>query len=189
MPWRTIAASPSSARRRAHAADQLLHPGEGRSLVDLPGYGYAKVPDAVRAPWGKLIGDYLRTRESLKGLVVVMDSRHPMTGLDFDLLAWFAPTNKPVHVLLTKADKLSRSDALATLARVREALAGVSPLHSAQLFSSLKKTGIEDAETVLGRWLDMPIEPAKVVNAAAAAAREGKKPKAKAPHKPWHLKQ
>ncbi len=160
--------------------------GQGRALVDLPGYGYAKVPEAIRAPWGRVLGEYLRTRASLKGLVVVMDSRHPMTGLDLELMNWFQPTGKPVHVLLTKADKLSRSEAMATLAAVRKELAGVDAQHSAQLFSSLKKTGIEDAEAVLGRWLGMAVEPAKK---PPAVQRAGKKPKPKSPHKPWHLKQ
>ena len=127
--------------------------GDGRFLVDLPGYGYAKVPIATRSPWGRVLGDYLQTRAQLVGLVVVMDVRHPITELDRGLLEWFRPTGKPVHVLLTKSDKLSRGRALQTLRQVRGALAAESPLWTAQLFSSLKKTGIEDAEAVLGQWL------------------------------------
>jgi GTP-binding protein len=157
--------------------------GEGRALVDLPGYGYAKVPMAVRAPWGKTLGEYLIIRQSLKGLVVVMDIRHPMTDLDLQLLAWFQPTLKPVHVLLTKSDKLTRSEASATLLRVRKQLAELSPIYSAQLFSSLKKTGTEEAETVLAGWLDMEI------TRTAAPPSAGKKPKPKPHPKPWHLKQ
>jgi len=127
--------------------------GDGRFLVDLPGYGYAKVPIATRAPWGRVLGDYLQTRNQLAGLALVMDVRHPLTELDWGLLEWFGPTGKPVHVLLTKADKLSRSAALQTLREVRRTLAEASPNWTAQLFSSLKRTGIDDAEAVLNAWL------------------------------------
>lgn len=127
--------------------------GERRFLVDLPGYGYAKVPAATRAPWGRILGDFLRTREQLVGLVVVMDIRHPLTALDRGLLEWFQPTGKRVHVLLTKADKLSRSAASMTLRDVRSALHTGSPAWSAQLFSSLKRTGVSEAEAVLGEWM------------------------------------
>jgi GTP-binding protein len=127
--------------------------GGGRFLVDLPGYGYAKVPVATRGPWGRVLGDYIQTREQLSGLAIVMDVRHPLTELDWRLLEWFRPTGKPVHVLLTKADKLSRSRALETLQSVRKTLAQASRNWSAQLFSSLKRTGIDDAEEVIGAWL------------------------------------
>lgn len=127
--------------------------GDGRFLVDLPGYGYAKVPVATRAPWGRVLGEYLQTRDQLAGLALVMDVRHPLMQLDWRLLEWFRPTGRPVHVLLTKADKLSRSAALQTLREVRSTLAAVSPNWTAQLFSSLERTGIEDAEAVLSPWL------------------------------------
>jgi len=127
--------------------------GDGRFLVDLPGYGYAKAPVATRAPWGRVLGDYLQTRDQLAGLALVMDVRHPLTELDWALLEWFGPTGKPVHILLTKADKLSRSAALHTLRDVRSALAATSPNWTAQLFSSLKRTGIDDAEAVISAWL------------------------------------
>jgi len=127
--------------------------GDGRFLVDLPGYGYAKVPAATRAPWGRVLGDYLHTRAQLAGLAIVMDVRHPLTELDWGLLEWFRSTGKPVHVLLTKADKLSRSRAVQTLQEVRKVLAGAAPNWTAQLFSSLKQTGIDDAEAVIGGWL------------------------------------
>jgi GTP-binding protein len=128
--------------------------GAERFIVDLPGYGYAKVPDAVRAPWEALLGAYLRVRAPLRGLAVVMDVRHPVTELDQRLLAWFRPTGKPVHVLLTKADKLSREAAQKTLRKVERDLAAFLPEASVQLFSSLRKTGIEDAAAVLQRWLE-----------------------------------
>jgi GTP-binding protein len=126
---------------------------ERRFLTDLPGYGYARVPAAARADWESLLGGYLKTRAQLRGLALIMDVRHPLTELDRRMLAWFLPTGKPVHVLLTKADKLSRSAALQTLARVQRELSGLGPGLSAQLFSSLKRSGVEDAEAVFAAWL------------------------------------
>jgi GTP-binding protein len=122
-------------------------------LTDLPGYGYARVPAAARADWESLLGGYLQTRDALRGLALIMDARHPLTELDRRMLAWFLPTGKPVHVLLTKADKLSRSAALQTLARVQRELAAAGPRVSAQLFSSLKRYGAEDADKVFAAWL------------------------------------
>jgi len=126
----------------------------GRFVVDLPGYGYAKVPEAVRAPWNELLGGYLRGRGPLRGLAVVMDIRHPVTELDRRLLEWFRPTGKPVHVLLTKADKLSREAAQKVLRKVETDIAALSPGVSVQLFSSLRKMGVEEAEAALRRWLE-----------------------------------
>jgi len=126
--------------------------GENRFLVDLPGYGYAKVPPDVQAHWEGLLSQYLQTRGALCGLVVIMDARHPLTELDEQMLAWFAPTAKPVHVLLTKSDKLSRQQATMTLNRVKLHLAEHFPHCSVQLFSSLKKIGAEEAEAVIASW-------------------------------------
>lgn len=126
--------------------------GENRFLVDLPGYGYAKVPPDVKAHWEGLLSEYLQTREALCGLVVIMDARHPLTELDEKMLDWFAPTGKPVHVLLTKSDKLSRQQATLTLNRVKSHLAEHFPHCSVQLFSSLKKTGADAAEAVIAGW-------------------------------------
>ncbi len=128
--------------------------GNDRHLVDLPGYGYAKVPESMRAHWQSVLSRYLGERTSLGGLVLVMDSRRPLTPLDRQMLDWFSPSGKPVHVLLTKSDKLSRSDAQQTLIKVRKELNQIwGDNISAQLFSSLKKQGVEEAETVIGRWL------------------------------------
>jgi GTP-binding protein len=127
--------------------------GDDNYLVDLPGYGYAKVPPDVQKHWEKLLGDYLQTREELAGLVVIMDSRHPLTALDEGMLDWFAPTGKPVHVLLTKSDKLSRQQATKTLNSVKSYLNEHFPNCSVQLFSSLKKLGMEEAEAVIAGWL------------------------------------
>lgn len=131
--------------------------GPGRYLVDLPGYGYAKAPVAIRTQWEGLIGPYLQKRTSLCGLVVIMDSRHPMTDLDKGLIRWFLPTGRPIHVLLSKSDKLTRQQSLETLRKVRAELAEMGEQLSVQLFSSLKKTGIEEAEVVLGRWLALEV--------------------------------
>ena len=128
--------------------------GENRFLVDLPGYGYAKVPPDVKAHWEGLLSEYLQTREALCGLVVIMDSRHPLTELDEQMLNWFALTGKPVHVLLTKSDKLSRQQATLTLNRVKLHLAEHFPFCSVQLFSSLKKLGADEAEAVIAGWFE-----------------------------------
>ncbi len=128
--------------------------GAERFIVDLPGYGYARVPDATRAPWERLLGGYLRMRAPLRGLAVVMDVRHALTELDQRMIGWFYPTGKPVHVLLTKADKLSREAAQKILRRVEAELAALAPNTSVQLFSSPKKSGLEQAAAVFRAWLD-----------------------------------
>jgi GTP-binding protein len=130
--------------------------GDRGFLVDLPGYGYAQVPEAVRRTWQGALEHYLRKRRGLVGLVLIMDARHPLTPLDRQMLDWFAPTGRPVHVLLTKADKLNRSEGALTLQRVSQTLAQYPAAVSVQLFSSLKRTGIEEAETVILGWFDAP---------------------------------
>ena len=127
--------------------------GNERYLVDLPGYGYAKVPEAMRRHWQMTLSAYLSQRSVLHGLVLVMDCRHPLTPLDRQMLDWFCPSGRPVHVLLTKSDKLSRSAAGQTLLTVRNELAANWDHCSVQLFSSLKKQGVEEAEKVIGSWL------------------------------------
>jgi GTP-binding protein len=137
--------------------------GADRFLVDLPGYGYAKVPPDVRAHWEGLLSEYLQTREALCGLVVIMDSRHPLTDLDQQMLDWFAPTGKPVHILLTKADKLSRQQATQTLREVKAHLDEHFPGCTVQLFSSLKKIGVDEAEAVIASWFASGIDEAAEV--------------------------
>ncbi|PTD96112.1 ribosome biogenesis GTP-binding protein YihA/YsxC [Pseudothauera lacus] len=127
----------------------------GAALVDLPGYGYAKVPENVRRQWAGLLERYLRERDSLVGLVLIMDSRHPLTELDRNMLAWFVPTGKPIHVMLTKSDKLSRNEANKTLFAVRRELAELGERVTVQLFSSLKKSGVEECEAVVAGWLGL----------------------------------
>jgi GTP-binding protein len=123
-------------------------------LVDLPGYGYAGVPEAVRRHWQQLVGNYVRERASIAGLIIVMDARHPLAPLDRQLLEWLAPAGRRVHVLLTKSDKLSSQAARATLTQVRAELARLYPGATAQLFSSLKRLGLSEAAAVMNAWAD-----------------------------------
>ncbi|MDX8379231.1 MAG: ribosome biogenesis GTP-binding protein YihA/YsxC [Gallionella sp.] len=127
--------------------------GENNYIVDLPGYGYAKVPLVAKRHWEALLTSYLQKREELSGLVVIMDIRRPLLALDETMLDWFKPTGKPVHILLTKSDKLSRQQATVTLFKVKAHLAEYFPSCSVQLFSSLKKQGLEEAEAVIAGWL------------------------------------
>ena len=128
--------------------------GDDLYLVDLPGYGYAQVPVAVRAHWEKLLGQYLQTRRALIGLVLIMDARHPLKPLDVQMLDFFHITGRPVHILLSKADKLSKNDQIKTLSAVKKALKPFAERQqiSVQLFSSLKKQGIEEVNNVVAAW-------------------------------------
>jgi GTP-binding protein len=125
----------------------------GAFLVDLPGYGYADVPEKIRRHWKSVLAAYLTQRTSICGLVLIMDARRPLTDLDRQMLEWFGPTGKPIHILLTKADKLTRNEAAKTLQAARAALAPWADQVSVQLFSSLKKTGVDEAESIIGGWL------------------------------------
>ena len=125
--------------------------GEDRTLVDLPGYGYAKVPARVKAHWQNVMAAYVSTRSALNGLVLIMDARHPLKALDIKLLDWYLPTGKPVHCLLTKADKLSKSEQALTLRDVIRQLKAGGHNATVQLFSSLKKDGVEEAEGAIAR--------------------------------------
>ncbi|MGM1050841.1 MAG: ribosome biogenesis GTP-binding protein YihA/YsxC [Pseudomonadota bacterium] len=124
-----------------------------RRLVDLPGYGFAKVPEQVKLEWQRHLSDYLQRRASLRGLVLVMDVRHPLTEFDQTLLGWADDKSMRVHILLTKADKLKRGPAASALQQVRSRLREWEDLVSIQLFSSLKGQGIEEAHARLDDWL------------------------------------
>lgn len=126
----------------------------GAVLVDLPGYGYADVPEKVRRQWRGLLENYLQERSNLIGLVLIMDSRRPLTELDRQMLGWFAPSGRPVHILLTKSDKLSKNEAASTLASTRKALSEWGDAVTVQLFSSLKKSGMDEVESIVAGWLD-----------------------------------
>jgi GTP-binding protein len=127
--------------------------GANRRLVDLPGYGYAAVPQKERAHWGRLISHYLLGRSSLRGLVLIVDSRHPLTPLDRQLLEWHAPSGQPVLVLLTKADKLGRAESTKALARVEGLLPELHPAARAMLFSAVSGTGHRQASGTVAAWL------------------------------------
>jgi GTP-binding protein len=121
----------------------------GLRFVDLPGYGYAKVPVDVRKKWHEMMEHYLTHRKSLCGIILVMDVRHPLTEFDWQMVEWCQHTHLPLHILLTKADKLAYGAAKNTLLQVRKALKDVSCPLTIQLFSSLKKTGIDEVHEAL----------------------------------------
>ncbi|MDN3522724.1 ribosome biogenesis GTP-binding protein YihA/YsxC [Halomonas ramblicola] len=125
----------------------------GRRLVDLPGYGFAKVPEAVKLEWQRHLSDYLQRRASLRGLVLVMDVRHPLTEFDQTMLGWADDKDMPVHILLTKADKLKPGAAKNALQQVRSRLRDWEDLVSIQLFSALKGQGIDEVHERLDGWL------------------------------------
>jgi GTP-binding protein len=135
-------------------------------LVDLPGYGYAQVSGNAKLHWQELLGDYVQRREQLAALVLIVDSRRPFTDLDIQMLEWFAPTGKPIHCILTKADKLNRNDGTNALRQAQTILGsyvmedGTPCPFTVQLFSALKRTGLEEAsariETLLG--LNQPVQ-------------------------------
>ncbi|MDC0362472.1 ribosome biogenesis GTP-binding protein YihA/YsxC [Halioglobus sp.] len=126
---------------------------ESQRLVDLPGYGFAKVPLKVKQEWTRQLENYLQKRQCLRGLIVLMDIRHPLQPFDQQMLDWAASADMPVHILLTKADKLKRGAANATLLQVRSALEPLGERASVQLFSALKHTGHEEMTATLDNWL------------------------------------
>jgi len=148
------------------------HPGQHRKdetrvdeirafMVDLPGYGYAEVSGSAKDHWQALLGRYVQEREPLSALVLIMDARRPFTELDVEMLEWFAPTGKPVHCLLSKADKLNRSEQADALRLARSILssyvdeAGHPLPFSVQLFSAPKRTGVEEADLTIRRLLGL----------------------------------
>lgn len=125
---------------------------DGHFLVDLPGYGYAKVPEAIKLEWQKFIESYLTQRNTLRGLVLVMDIRHPLTDYDQAMLHWAQGRRLPVHILLNKSDKLTRGAGANVLLQVRKALADFGVV-SVQTFSALNKQGLDECWGILDRWL------------------------------------
>jgi GTP-binding protein len=124
-----------------------------RRLVDLPGYGYAKVPRTIRERWQKVIHNYLETRDSLQGLILVMDIRHPLKESDQQLIAWTVKCNVPIHILLTKADKLKMTEARKVLKEVASALESLGSNVTVQIFSAMELEGIDEAQSYLNQWL------------------------------------
>lgn len=128
---------------------------EDRRLVDLPGYGFAKVPKAMKQAWDRNLARYLQERQSLFGLVMLMDIRHPLQQYDWQMIRWASQAEMPVHLLLTKADKLKNGPAKSVLLSVQGELAkeGFGDNISIQTFSSLKKVGLEELKKTLNVWL------------------------------------
>lgn len=124
----------------------------GRYLVDLPGYGYAKVSQKTRRHWEHTLQQYLTTRASLRGLVLVMDIRHPLQEMDWQMIEWCCTAGLGLHILLTKADKLSRGAADKTLCATAQKLESEGVAASLQLFSAHDKTGLDDAHELLDEW-------------------------------------
>ena len=127
----------------------------GKHLVDLPGYGYAKVPVKVKQHWQNLLERYLVERPMLRGVVMIMDVRRPLTEYDVLMLQWCQRAEMPTHILLTKADKFKRGAAQNILLKVRRILKEDFPGTTVQLFSALKKTGLDEARTHLDEWFNL----------------------------------
>lgn len=127
---------------------------EGVRLVDLPGYGFAKVPERIKREWQKNMSEYLQDRKSLKGLVLVMDIRHPLSEFDVMMCQWALDCDMPVHVLLTKADKLKRGPANATKLQVQKELKEMEDLLTVQTFSALKRDGVDQLRQHLDTWFN-----------------------------------
>ena len=131
---------------------------EDRRLVDLPGYGFAQVPLAMKNKWQQALGEYLQKRKSLKGLVVLMDIRHPFKDLDQDLIHWAVDSNIPVLALLTKSDKLKSGKRKAQLLMAQEAALAFMGDVTVNTFSSLNRQGLPELEKVLNKWLALDVE-------------------------------
>lgn len=123
-----------------------------RRFVDLPGYGYAKAPRPVRERWERTTDQYLQTRRCLRGLVLIMDIRHPLKEMDQQLIAWATSCGVPLHILLTKVDKLNFSETKKTVKEVNEKLEPYGDAISLQTFSSMERTGLEEVQQHLDRW-------------------------------------
>ena len=135
-----------------------------RHLVDLPGYGYAKVPLKVKQHWQNLLQNYLLKRSSLRGVIIIMDVRRPLTDYDVQMLQWCRKSEMSTHILLTKADKLKKGAAKNTLFKVQGTLNTDYPDTTVQLFSSLKKTGVDEVKEVLNHWFELNNEKNLQIN-------------------------
>ena len=126
---------------------------ENKRLVDLPGYGFAKVPMEMKKKWQKALGEYLEVRKSLKGIVILMDIRHPLKDLDRDLIEWAVDSDLSTLVLLTKSDKLSNGKVSTEVLKVKKALKPLNADIKVHAFSSLKRTGVDQANQIICDWL------------------------------------
>ncbi|KTD17725.1 ribosome biogenesis GTP-binding protein YsxC [Legionella jordanis] len=134
----------------------LFELDDSRRLVDLPGYGYAKVAQDVKKEWQQHLSHYLEVRQCLRGLILLMDCRHPLKELDQVMIDWSLSRELPVHILLTKSDKLSRSEVKNSMAKVRKHYELMEDFISVQAFSALKKEGIEELIKKLNEWFAWP---------------------------------
>ena len=147
-------------------------------LVDLPGYGYAEVSGSAKLHWQELLGDYVQRRDQLAALVLIIDVRRPFTDLDIQMLEWFAPTGKPIHCILTKADKLNRNNAASALRVARSVLSSYLDTEgkpfpfTAQLFSALKRTGLEEADARICALVGLTPDVETAVSAASSMTNE-----------------
>lgn len=128
---------------------------EERRLVDLPGYGFAKVSEQIKQQWQRVLADYLENRSSLRGVILLVDVRHPMKEFDRQMLEWSGQIGLPVHILLTKADKLGRGAGAKSLQQVRKEISPYGDRVRAQLFSALSRQGIDETHAVLDGWLEL----------------------------------
>ncbi len=132
-----------------YAKDELL-----AYLVDLPGYGYAAVGEATRSHWNEILSRYLQTRKNLVGLILIVESRRGLTELDEQMIAWFSVTQKPIHILLSKSDKQTFSENRTLLQAISEQIQQFAPAQiTAQLFSSTKRVGLSESDTLIQQWL------------------------------------
>ena len=130
---------------------------QGGALVDLPGYGYAKVPERIKIEWQKFIESYMTERKTLAGLVIIMDIRRPMRDHDHVMLEWAESRQLPVHVILNKSDKLKRGEMTKQLRETKEALKDYDLPATAQTFSSLKKLGVTELSNQLDKWFTLEV--------------------------------
>ena len=138
----------------------FFHMGNDQQrLVDLPGYGYAAVPESTKKEWQKELEKYLVSRKSLAGLILLTDIRHPLKFFDEQMLHWAKDGDLPVHVLLTKADKLKYGASKNTLQQVKNELKKLKLPFSVQLFSAQNKQGLDELSLTLAKWLELGVEP------------------------------
>jgi len=155
-----------------HRKDETIVEEIRGLLVDLPGYGYAQVSGSAKLHWQELLGDYVQRREQLAALILIIDSRRPFTDLDIQMLEWFAPTGKPIHCILTKSDKLNRNESTNALRTARTILAsyvdadGQPFPFTAQLFSALKRNGIEEADAKILELLGLNVDADEISDEA-----------------------
>ena len=156
LTGRTALARISKTPGRTQQINFFVLDDEEHRLVDLPGYGYANVPLAVKRQWAGLVEGYLSARRSLEGVVLLMDARRPFTDADSRLMEWCVHAGLATHVLLNKSDKLSRGAGARVLADARKRLAPLGDEHQAQLFSATRKTGTDELGARLDTWLGYP---------------------------------